>query len=122
MFNKKLCLILITLVFMLSVSAVSAVETNSTDDVIAGEVDEEPPSGDSNILSTNEQAADPEQNDTYSIRGSDVEMYYKGDSTYQAVLSNGDKPVSNANVTLTLNGVDYIRTTDASGKVSLPLD
>ena len=122
MFNKRLCLILITLVFMLSVSAVSAVEANSTDDVIAGEVDEEPPSGDYDILSTNESAAGSEQNDSYSFDGSDVTMYYKGESSYQATLSDGNAPVSNANVTLTLNGVDYIKTTDETGKVSLPID
>ncbi|MBO6122377.1 MAG: Ig-like domain-containing protein [Methanobrevibacter sp.] len=122
MFNKRLCLILITLVFMLSVSAVSAVEANSTDDVIAGEVDEEPPSGDYDILSTNESAAGSEQNDSYSFDGSDVTMYYKGESSYQATLSDGNAPVSNVNVTLTLNGVDYIKTTDETGKVSLPID
>ena len=122
MFNKKLCLILITLVFMLSVSVVSAVETNSTDDVIAGEVDEEPPSGDSNILSTAEEATSPEQNDTYSLKGSDVNMYYKGGSSYQVTLSDGSNPVSNVNITLTLNGVDYIRTTDDAGSVSFPID
>lgn len=122
MFNKRLCLILITLVFMLSVSAVSAVEANSTDDVIAGEVDEEPPSGDYDILSTNESAAGSEQNDSYSFDGSDVTMYYKGESSYHATLSDGNAPVSNANVTLTLNGVDYIKTTDETGKVSLPID
>ena len=122
MFNKKLCLILITLVFMLSVSAVSAVETNSTDDVIAGEVDEEPPSGDSNILSTDEGATVLKQNGTYSLKGSDVTMYYKGGSSYQVTLSNGNVPVSNANLTLTLNGVDYIKTTNGAGKVSLPID
>ncbi len=121
MFNRKLCLILITLVFMLFVSAVSAVDSNSTDDMIAGEVDEEPPSGDVGVLSTNGSVADSVE-DSYSLSGSDISMYYKGESNYQVTLSNGDNPVKDANVTLVLNGVTYVKTTDDSGKVFLPID
>ena len=121
MFNKKISLVLMTLVFMLSVSAVAASDSNSTDDIIAGEVDEEPPSGDEGILSANEIAAGSADG-FYSLSGSDISMYYKGGASYQVTLSNGDKKVSDANVTLVLNEVTYQKTTDSNGQVTLPID
>ena len=139
MFNKKISLILITLVFMLSLSVVVAADTNSTDDMIAGDVDEEPPSGDGEILSTSESTAgqvDEDENslaasesttgqvsaDKYSLTGSDVTMYYKGGSSYSVILRNGTTPMKGAKITFKLNGANYERTTDASGKASLLLD
>jgi len=90
MFNKKISLILMTLVFMLSVSAVAAVDSNSTDDIIAGEVDEEPPSSDVRVLSANENATDPVGNNVDSLAGDDVSMYYNGDSSNQGNLSSDE--------------------------------
>ena len=122
MFNKKICMILLTMVFMLSVSAVAAADSNSTDDVIASEVDEEPPSVDTGVLSAGESVTEPVKEDNYTLSGNDVSMYYKGGLSYQVSLYNGNAPVKNANITLVLNGVSYVKTTDDSGRVSLLLD
>ena len=122
MFNKKISLILITLIFMLSLSVVSAVDTNSTDDMIIGDVDEEPPSGGDVDLSVDESVTADVNDANYSLTGSDVSMYYTGESSYSVTLLNGTTPVEGANITFTLNGANYFRTTDSSGMASIPLN
>ena len=123
MLNKKFNLVLIVLVFMLSLCAVSAVDTNVTDDIeISDDVDEEPPSGVSD-LSADEVIADSDDGDSgnYSLSGNDVNMYYKGTANYEAVLYNNSNPVSGVSVIVNINGVVYNQTTDSDGKISIPL-
>lgn len=142
MFNKKFCLILLTLVFMLSISAVAAVDSNETDDVVASEVDVEPPSGsvinetasneiataqqeDNQILesgvnvSTTDKLANDQDDDDYVLNGSDLTMYYKGGCSYEVTLTKGNVPVSNAKIVINVHTVDYTKTTDSSGKASV---
>ncbi|WP_458455101.1 Ig-like domain-containing protein [Methanobrevibacter sp.] len=107
---------------MLSISAVSAIESNSTDDMMASEVDEEPPSGDGALLSSNESDTSADENETYSLNGNDVSVYYKGSYNYQVTLKNDDGPVENANLTLHISGQEYIRSTDSQGRVFFSLD
>ena len=122
MFDKKISIILITLIFMLSLSVVSAADTNSTDDVGISDVDEEPPSVGIGVDSTNETLTSLNQQENYILEASNVSMYYKGNSNYEVVLSQGDNPISNAPVSVNINGVDYNKTTDDNGKISIPLD
>ena len=121
MFNKKIKLFLITLVFMLSISAVAAVDANSTDDMIAGDIDEEPPSGNASVLSVSEETVAAESNANYTISSVDADSYYSG-SKYSVIISQDDKPVKNASVTIKVNGVSYDLNTNSNGKVSVPLN
>lgn len=121
MFNKKIKLFLITLVFMLSISAVAAVDANSTDDIISGDIDEEPPSGNVNLLSASEETVAADSNANYTISSVDADSYYSG-SKYSVVISQDDKPVKNASVTIKVNGVSYDLNTNSKGKVSVPLN
>ena len=121
MFNKKFKLFLMTLVFMLSISAVAAVDANATDDMLAGEVDEEPPSGGANLLTVSDDTLTASSNANYVLRGQSESSCYSG-SNYTFVLSQNNNPVSNASVTVKFNGVSYTQNTDGEGKVSIPLN
>lgn len=120
MFSKKFKLCLITLAFMLSISAVAAADTNSTDDVLAGDVDVEPPSGSSDLLSVSENAQSKTSGTDYVLTSEDG-SHYSG-SNYTYVLSKDNNPAKNVSVSLKINGVSYTKNTDGDGKVSIPLD
>jgi hypothetical protein len=110
---------------MLSISAVVAADTNVTDDIAASDVDEEPPSGlieqsSTNEISTTSNASDVSSN--YDLSSNDVSMYYKGNANYEVVLSQDNNPVSNESILININGATYNKTTDANGRVSIPLD
>ncbi|MDO5860210.1 Ig-like domain-containing protein [Methanobrevibacter sp.] len=120
MFNKKIKLFFVTLIFMLSISAIAAADTNSSDDMILGEVEEEPPSG-----SVQDSSADDNLDAAsggYTLSSSDVNMYYKNGSSYEVTLLKNSKPVQNASLSVNLNGVVYKKVTDESGKVSVPIN
>ena len=116
-------LVLTILVFMLSLCAVSAVDTNATDDIEISDVDEEPPSGVANDLSANEVLATSNSScDDYELSSKDVNMYYKGTANYEVVLSQASSPVSGASVIININNQIYNKTTDFNGKIAIPLD
>jgi hypothetical protein len=94
-----------------------------TDDAEIGEVDEEPPSGVSEDLSTEIVAANSsDDSDSYCLSSDDVKMYYKGKANYEVVLSCNNEPVKDASIIVKIDGVKYNKTTDSQGKVSIPLD
>lgn len=121
MFNKKMSLFLITLAFMLSISAVAAADLDSTDDMVAGDVEEEPPSGSDMELSQDDQDTLAASKSAYELTSSDVTMYYLNGTSYEVTLSQGGNPISNATVTISVNGKDYTRTTNANGVAKLQI-
>ena len=129
MIYKKIGLILLTLVFILSISAVSANDGNFTDEVIASEEGDEPPSVISNascgeaLLSNENTSAlnTHNQNGSYVLSGSDVSMYYKDGSNYKLSLSKGNLPVENASVVIKIGSNIYTKNTDKNGLINLPI-
>ena len=125
MFNRKFGIILITLVAMLSMSAVVAAD-NSTDDMIAGEVEEEPPS----VGAGEEIVSSPESTDTVGLNQEEeivlssdsVQMYYKSGDKYQVAVTKGGNPVSGVKVTISVAGASYGVTTNKNGIASLPIN
>ena len=59
----------------------------------------------------------------FILTAEDVIKYYNGTERFVANLTDGeDNPIVNATITITINGVDYNRTTDASGQASLAIN
>ena len=118
MFNKKICLLFITLVFMLSVSGVAALDSASVDDIEAGDSEEEPPSGsdlfNSEIISVSQ--------DDYSLETRDISLYYRNGTAYEVSLTKGNEPVADASVIINICGVNYTRVTDSDGKAFIRIN
>lgn len=106
---------------MLSISAVAAADANSTDDMLAGDIDEEPPSGNASLLSVSEDTLTADSNNNYILSSEKADSYYSG-SSYSVILSNNNVPVGNASVNIKVNGVSYNLNTDSDGKASVPLN
>lgn len=122
MFDKKCKLVLMILVFMLSLSAVSAIDSNTTDDMEVNDMEEEPPSTIDEDLSADEVLATSNSSGNYSLSGNDVKMYYGGTANYEVVLSQDGKPVNNTPITVNIDGINYNETTDDKGKVAISLN
>ena len=119
MFNKKINLLFITLVFMLSISAVAAFDTTAvSDDIETSDADEEPPSG-INVVPSDIKSV---SNDDYTLETKDLSMYYKNGTRYEVTLTNGAGPVENASVIINIAGINYTRLTNDEGIASIAIN
>ena len=128
MFGNKMKIFLITLCFMLSVSAVGAASdvgnvVSFDDDVETGDLDVDPPSGIDDInnvtYSKSEDTREP------VIYGEDLSMYYKNGSRYEVSIYQDGKIINSQNndskVIFKVNGVNYTKEL-VNGKASIGIN
>ena len=128
MFGNKMKIFLITLCFMLSVSAVGAASdvgnvVSFDDDVETGDLDVDPPSGIDDInnvtYSKSEDTREP------VIYGEDLSMYYKNGSRYEVSIYQDGKLINSQNndskVIFKVNGVNYTKEL-VNGKASIGIN
>lgn len=128
MFGNKMKIFLITLCFMLSVSAVGAASdvgnvVSFDDDVETGDLDIDPPSGIDDInnvtYSKSEDTREP------VIYGEDLSMYYKNGSRYEVSIYQDGKLINSQNndskVIFNVNGVNYTKEL-VNGKASIGIN
>ena len=128
MFGNKMKIFLITLCFMLSVSAVGAASdvgnvVSFDDDVETGDLDVDSPSGIDDInnvtYSKSEDTREP------VIYGEDLSMYYKNGSRYEVSIYQDGKIINSQNndskVIFNVNGVNYTKEL-VNGKASIGIN
>ena len=128
MFGNKMKIFLITLCFMLSVSAVGAASdvgngVSFDDDAETGDLNVDPPSGIDDInnvtYSKSEDTREP------VIYGEDLSMYYKNGSRYEVSIYQDGKLINSQNndskVIFNVNGVNYTKEL-VNGKASIGIN
>ena len=128
MFGNKMKIFLITLCFMLSVSAVNAASDaeniTAVDDTETGYVDVDPPSGINNTnIVTYSKSSDTQEP---IISSKDLSMYYGNGSRYEVSVYNNDgiiKYQDNAKslVIFNINGMNYTKEL-VNGKASIGIN
>ena len=128
MFGNKMKVFLITLCFMLSVSAVGAASdvgnvVSFDDDVETGDLDVDPPSGIDDINNVTYSKSEDTQEPV--IYGEDLSMYYKNGSRYEVSIYQDGKIINSQNndskVIFNVNGVNYTKEL-VNGKASIGIN
>ena len=129
---KNVFLISIILLAVFSISAVSA-ESIADDNVelISGDFNSN--NDFDNVLSNynldnsysagESEDGDDSSNNASSIESSDLVKYYKNDSQYEATFYDADgNPLVNQSIPISLNDVNYTRTTNTSGIIKFSIN
>ena len=128
MFGNKMKIFLITLCFMLSVSAVNAASDaeniTAVDDTETGDVDVDPPSGINNTnIVTYSKSSDTQEP---IISSKDLSMYYGNGSRYEVSVYNNDGIIKYQDnvkslVIFNINGMNYTKEL-VNGKASIGIN
>ena len=103
---RKINTIAFIFLFIFLISSVSATDIENETNTITSSNDEE-------ILGKTSTI----------IHGSDIDMYYKDGTRFVATLNdNMHYPISNENINVNINGVNYTKTTNSTGQISLGLN
>lgn len=112
---KKIVLILLLTLALFSISSVSAqnIDVNTTNNI--NPLNE--------VLIDETIATSNELTNKSSIISNDLEKYYKDDKGFCATFYNENgTPLTNKNITFSVNGVSYIKTTDNNGTAKLNIN
>ena len=133
MFGKKMKIFLVTLCFMLSISAVNAASdvnnvTTVGDDCETGDLDVDPPSG-INLENIVTYSSIKNVNSTSEpiISSEDMSMYYKNGSRYEVYVYQDSNIIrahentANSSVIFNINGINYTREL-VNGKASIGIN
>ena len=128
--KKKFLFILGLIFFIVSISSVSAsADVNQTiinenDDTIGVSYDDGSVLSDSYDFGFGNFSSDIIKNitDYIDLDVPDVTKYYGGPERLEVTFKLFDQPMKNASLKITINGVDYYKTTNDGGKTSLALN
>lgn len=128
--KKKFLFILGLIFFIVSISSVSAsADVNQTiinenDDTIGVSYDDRSVLSDSYDFGFGNFSSDIIKNitDYIDLDVPDVTKYYGGPERLEVTFKLFDQPMKNASLKITINGVDYYKTTNDGGKTSLALN
>ena len=120
---KNILLFSIILLAIFSISTVSAEDISLGNDVIGVDIDDTNDLNDNNLINEDLIGSDVSDENSSSIKSSDLTMYYKNGSQYQATFYDfNGTPIVGEKVPISVNGGNYQRTTNANGTIKFNIN